>query len=144
MLQGICRVLLIRLKRFVDECLDLTLAPPNARPQRQALNRCFSRSAGTASGAASAAGRWLGHRPRALLASTVRGVPIVSAALVTVRLVPSVPQRILLSERVVRQRQENAEVKHPAFPTRQDRASAAREIRPFMLAALLCSATASS
>ena len=45
--------------------IESTQLGPNARPQRQAPNRTLSASPRTARGAASAAGRWLGHRPRA-------------------------------------------------------------------------------
>jgi len=116
---------------------------PNARPQRQAPNRCFSRLAGTASGAASAAGRWLGRAARALLALTVRLVPCVAAALVTVRIALSVPERLLLPERILRLRRESAAVTRPLPLTHQNLTSATLELPPVIVAPLLEFCTAS-
>src|SRR2546426_7905173 len=88
--------------------------PPNVRPQRQGpqpstFRFIQNRKRGRV--------RWravLGHGPRALPAITVRVVPFVSAALVTVRFVPSIPRRILLSERFLRQRRVRAPVDGPS------------------------------
>jgi hypothetical protein len=74
----------------------------------------------------------LGLRPTALPASTVRTVPFISAALVSFRFVPSVPGRILLFKRILRQRQESAAVTRPLPLACQDRTGTALEPLPFI------------
>ena len=57
----------------------------------------------------------------------MRVVPGVAALLVTCGFAPSVPERILLSERFLRQRRESAAVTRPAPLARQDLTGAALE-----------------
>ena len=83
------KVAMVRVRKYLASPQIITprasVAPSNARPQRQAPNRCPSGSAVAAIGAASAAGRWLGPGPRALLATPSRVIPVVAASFVTLR-----------------------------------------------------------
>ena len=106
--------------RFINGALtNRKIFPPNAPPQPPPPHRVFSASAETASGPRSGWRLVLGHRPRALPASTLHVVSVVSASFVTVR--AAVRDRpFAVSEHILRQRRASADAKHPARLACQD------------------------